>query len=301
MELDAHMTLTQDTRICELTTPFGKDVLVFVRIDASEGLSEIFEYRIECLSEEADLDFDKAIGQQCSVKLKLFDTVREFNGILVEAQWLGTSSDHVYFNYRIVLRPWLWLLSRPTDCRIFQDKKAPDIIKEVFKEYDFADYESKLTEEGSCPTLEYCVQYRETDFHFVSRLMEQHGIYYFFTHEDSKHTLVLADSKNSHSPVPGLATVPFIPLVIGRQHFAEQHIHDWNSNRRFRTGKVELNDYNYLKPSAILISDSRASEHYTHADMEFYDYPGKYKEKEEGERYAKIELESEQAHDHRRT
>lgn len=137
-EFDAHMgqALTQDTRLCELTTPLGKDVLVFVRLDGSEGLSELFEYRIECLSEEADLDFDRAIGQSCTLKIKLHGKVREFSGILTDAQWLGVKDD--YFSYRIVLRPWLWLLSRTTDCRIFQDKKAPDIIKEVFNDRGFS-------------------------------------------------------------------------------------------------------------------------------------------------------------------
>jgi type VI secretion system secreted protein VgrG len=138
-EFNAHMgQLTQDTRLCELKTPLGKDVLVFVGYEASEGLSELFEYRIECLSEDADLDFDRAIGQQCTLKIKLHEKEREFSGILTEAQWLGVKND--YFSYRIVLRPWLWLLSRTTDCRIFQDKKAPDIIKEVFNDRGFTDY-----------------------------------------------------------------------------------------------------------------------------------------------------------------
>jgi type VI secretion system secreted protein VgrG len=289
--------LTQDTRICELKTPLGKDVLVFVRLDASEGLSELFEFRIDCLGEDADINFDAAIGQQCTLKIKSHDKEREFSGILVEAQWLGAKDE--YFSYRIVLRPWLWLLSRTTDCRIFQDKKAPDIIKEVFQERGFTDYEFKLTEESSCPKLEYCVQYRETDFNFVCRLMEQHGIYYFFKHEGGKHTLVLADSKSSHSPISGLATIPFI-LLAGTDRRKEQHIYDWTSERRFRTGKIELNDYNYLKPNAQMLSDAKGSERYTRSEMEIYDYPGKYKEKSDGERYAKIQLESEQALDHRR-
>lgn len=289
--------LTQDTRLCELTTPLGKDVLVFVRLDASEGLSELFEYRIECLSEQADINFDQAIGKQCTLKIKLHGKEREFSGILVEAQWLGLKGG--YFNYRIVLKPWLWLLSRTTDCRIWQDKKAPDIIKEVFKDRGFTDFESKLTEEGSCPQLEYCVQYRETDLNFVSRLMEQHGIYYFFKHEGGKHTLVLADSKSSHSPVSGLATIPYLPLT-GSDRRKEQHLYDWIAERRFRTGKIELNDYNYQKPNAKMISDAKGSESYAHSEMEIYDYPGKYKEKSDGERYAKIHLQSEQALDHRR-
>jgi type VI secretion system secreted protein VgrG len=290
-------SLKQDTRIGELTTPLGADVLVLVRFDATEGLSELFEYRLECLSEEADIDFDKAIGKQCTLKIKLYGIEREFSGILVEAQWVGVRND--YFSYRIVLRPWLWLLSRTTDCRIFQDKKAPDIIKDVFQDRGFTDFESKLTEESSCPTLEYCVQYRETDLNFVTRLMEQHGIYYFFKHEGSKHTLMLADSKSSHASVPGLATIPFVPLTAADRR-PGQHIHDWTTERRFRTGKVELKDYNYLKPKAQMVSDAEGSESYERSKMEFYDYPGKYKEKSEGERYAKIQLQADQALDHRR-
>jgi type VI secretion system secreted protein VgrG len=289
--------LKQDSRVGKFTTPLGEDVLVLVRFDGTEGLSELFEYRFECLSEDPDLDFDKAIGQQCSLKLKMYDKEREFNGIMVEAQWLGVK-DH-YFSYRVVLRPWLWLLSRTTDCRIWQDKKAPDIIKEVFNDRGFTDYESKLTEEGSCPKLEYCVQYRETDLNFVSRLMEQHGIYYFFKHDGGKHTLVLADSKSSHSPAPGLAEIPFIPLTTPDRS-KEQHIYEWTTERRFRTGKFELNDYNYEKPSAQMLSDAQASESYQRSNMEFYDYPGKYKEKSDGERYAKIQMQAEQALDHRR-
>ena len=134
---------------------------------------------------------------------------------------------------------------------------------------------------------------------FVCRLMEQHGIYYFFKHEGGKHTLVLANSQSSHSPINGLATIPYIPLA-GADRRGEQHIYEWVSERRFRTGKIELNDYNYQKPNAQMISDAKGSEHYTRSEMEFYDYPGKFKEKSDGERNAKIQLQAEQAMDRRR-
>ena len=289
--------LSQDTRIAQLSTPLGKDVLVLVRFDGTEGLSELFEFRVEALSERVDIDFDKAIGQQCSLKFATYGQQREFNGILIEAQWLGVKN--AYYSYRIILRPWLWLLSRTTDCRIFNDKRVPDIIKEVFQDRGFTDFESKLTDEGSYPQWEYCVQYRETDLNFVTRLMEKEGIYYFFRHDGGKHTLILADSKSSHQPVPGRTKTPFIPLA-GDDRRIQEHIYEWVSERRFRTGKVELNDYNYLKPNAQMLSDAKASEKYTRSDLELYDYPGKYKERSIGERYAKIQLESEQALDHRR-
>ena len=93
-------SLTQDTRFGELTTPLGKDVLVLVRFDATEGLSELFEFRVECLSEQPDLNFDGAIGQQCKVKIKMFDPEREFSGILVEAQWTGISPGSSHLSAR---------------------------------------------------------------------------------------------------------------------------------------------------------------------------------------------------------
>src|SRR5262245_53071182 len=289
--------LTQDHRVGVFTTPLGKDVLVLVRFDGREGLSELFDFRIEAFSEKPDLPFDSAIGKQCTLKLKTYGQEREFNGILVEAQWLGFK-DH-YWHYSLVLKPWFWLLTRTTDCRIFHEKKAPEIIKEVFQDRGFTDFESKLTDEGSYPKLEYCVQYRETDFNFVTRLMEKEGIYYFFKHEGGKHKLVMADSKSSHDPVPGRANTPYLPN-IGQFQRTEEHVYDLISARRFETGKVELNDYYYIKPNAKMLSDAKGSERYTRAEMEHYDYPGNFKEKSEGERYAKIQLQSEQARDHHR-
>jgi type VI secretion system secreted protein VgrG len=288
--------LKQDNRICELITPLGKDELVFTGFEATEGLSELFEFHIECLSENDHINFDAAIGQQCTLKMQMHGKERQFSGILVEAQWLGPKN--YYYGYRIVLRPWLWLLSRTSDCRIFQDMKASDIIKEVFKNHEFTDFESKLTEDSQNPKLEYCVQYRETDLNFVSRLMEQHGIYYFFKHEGNKHTLVMADSKSSHSPIEGLASIPYVALTANDRH-KEQLIDSWTTGRRFRTGKIELKDYNYQKPNAEMLSDAQASEAYTRSQMKMYDYPGKYVEQSYGERYAKIRLQSEQALDHR--
>jgi type VI secretion system secreted protein VgrG len=287
--------LKQDERVGGFNTPLGKDELVLVRFDGTEGLSELFEFRIDALSETADIDFNKAIGKQCTLKFKTYGQEREFSGLMVEAQWLGVKQDN--YSYRVVLRPWLWLLSHTSDCRIFQDKKAPDIIKQVFEDRGFSDYELKLTE--SYPKLEYCVQYRETDLNFVTRLMEQHGIYYFFEHKDEKHNLILVDSKSTHQPVPGHEKTTYNPNIQDWTR-NEERIYDWVSERRFRSGKVELNDYNYLKSTSKLVSDQSASEGYTRSNMELYDYPGKYKEKSEGDFYVKIHLEAEQAADHRR-
>jgi type VI secretion system secreted protein VgrG len=288
--------LSQSDRVAEFTTPLGKDVLVLSKFNGTEGLGELFEYHVESLSEQENIDFDKVLGQGCTLKLKAYaGKERTFNGILTEAQWVGKVEE--FHHYRLVLRPWLWLMGHKADCRIFLDMDVKAIIKEVFTKAGFNDFEFRTNNDYD--KIPYCVQYRETDLAFVSRLMEQYGIYYFFEHSDGKHTLLLADSRSSHKAISDLAKVPFIPLTKAELR-TEQHLYDWISARRFRTGKVQFNDYDYLKPKKNLLAPSEASEKYTHAKLEVYDYPGKYNEEDKGKKLSGFRLEAEQALDHRR-
>jgi type VI secretion system secreted protein VgrG len=288
-------TLSQDKRIGQLNTPLGKDVLVLTRFDGTEGLSELFEFRVEALSEQANLNFDGAIGRHCWVKFKSYGETRVFDGILVEAQWIGVKGD--FQSYRLVFRPWLWLLSQRSDCRVFHDKTVVEIIEQVFEDAGFSgDVRKALSE--NYPQLEYCVQYRETDFAFVSRLMEHNGIYYFFEHQEGKHTLVLADAMSSHQPL-GNGKLPFLPAV-DKDHRDFQLVYDWSSGRRFRTGKFTLNDYDFKQPGKDLKADAKGRESYAKSDYEVYDWGGKYDDRGEGERLAKVRMEAAQAQDHRR-
>ena len=250
---------------------------------------------MEALSDERDINFDGAIGQNCCVTYYSHTQERNWNGVLTEARWLGPRNDR--FSYSLVLRPWFWLLSKTTDCRIFEDKDVKEIIKQVFSDRGFTKFQDKCTE--SYPKIHYCVQYRETDLAFICRLMEQYGIFYFFDHSADDHQLIMADSRSSLQEVKGLSTLPYIPLA-GADRRMEEHVETWSSGRRFRTGKVELKDYDYEKPSAKLLSDANGTAGYTHSDMEFYDYPGKYKEQGDGDKFAKIQLEAEQALDNHR-
>lgn len=288
--------LSQSERVAEFKTPLGKDVLVLISIHGAEGLGELFEYNIEALSEKENIDFDKALGQGCTLKLKAYDTKqRIYNGVMVQAQSIGKTED--FYHYKLVLRPWLWLLGHKADCRIFLDKDVKEIIKEVFSKAGFNDFEFRTNNDYD--KIAYCVQYRETDLAFVHRLMELYGIYYFFEHADGKHTVVMADSRSSHKAIEGLATVPFAPMSK-EEHHSDQHLSEWISERRFRTGKVQFNDYDYLKPKKNLMTSSESSEKYTHAKLEVYDYPGKYDEEDKGKKLSRFRLEAEQAIDHRR-
>jgi type VI secretion system secreted protein VgrG len=289
--------LTQDTRPAQLQTPLGKDVLVLASFVAAEGLSELFEVNVEALSEQQNIDFDKAIGRSCTIKQITYDDkIRYHNGILTATRRVGKSRDLTHYN--LVLRPWLWLLGRRTDCRIFLKKDVKQIISEVFNKAGFTDFVFRTT--GDFHKIPYCVQYRETDLAFCSRMMEHYGIYYFFEHADGKHTLVMADARTSHKAIPDLPKLPFIQRHPGANR-REQHVHSWVSDRKLRTGKVHLNDYDYLQPKKNLKAPKESKETYAHSKLEMYDYHHKYDEKDKGENHAKFRLEAEQAFDYRRS
>ncbi|MBO6509472.1 MAG: type VI secretion system tip protein VgrG [Roseibium sp.] len=287
--------LRQKNRMAELKSVFGKDELSIVTIECDEAISDDFEIRLEVVSQKEDLDFDKAIATHMTVKVVTNNgDERFFDGLLTDARWMGHRD--AYYIYKLTLRPWYWLLTKNANCRIFKDKSAPDIISEVLGEHDFADHRKKLTE--SYDPIHYCVQYRESDYDFCCRLMEEFGISYFFEHDDGKHTMILSDAKSSYSPIKGDSTIPFIPLG-GDSQRDEEHIYHWIPTRKFRTGKFAVNDYDFEKPSASLEADRDAGSSYRAGSLEHYDYPGRYTEKDKGTNYSKIRLEAEQAADKR--
>ncbi len=286
----------QDKRIGALQTPLGEDVLVLLRFDGDEGLGELFEYRVEALSENAHIDFTPAIGGKCCISIKTEDgSKRYFNGYLVETQWLGPH-DIVYHRYRLVLRPWFWMLSHTSDCRMFLDRTIPEIIKEVLGKHGIAKFYAKLT--GSYPQLEYCVQYRESDFNFVSRLMEEAGIYYFFEHAEDEHTLVMVDAPSCHTAKQCGAKLKYnqTPQSVARH---EETLLTWFPDRQFKSGKFTLKDFNFKKPTDPLLSEKEGGGSYQNDKLEIFDYPGRYYQKDLGDNYAKVRLEAEQAADHR--
>lgn len=295
--------LSQANNMAELKTPLGDDVLVLRRFSGAEGLGELFEFQVEAISEEANIDFDKALGQACTIKLNTYEQKqRFFCGILTQAQWGGeeVGEQKDYSRYQLVLRPWLWLLAHRANCRIFLDKDVKEIIQQVFEDAGFSsgsDFKFRTT--SNYDKIKYCVQYRETDFAFASRLMEQYGIYYYFEHQDGQHTMVLSDARASHSAIPDLPQLKY-HIQTEAYRRVEQQISTWTSDRRFRTGKIEFNDYDYLKPPKQLRASKEGSESYTRSRYEVYDFPGKYDEQDKGRQFAQFRLEAEQALDRRR-
>jgi len=281
------MALTQAERAVAVITPLGEDVLLFRRMTATEALGRLFKIELDLLSKNANIKFEDLLGQNVTVRLELPQgQTRYFNGFIGRFSQEGAPGDLNV--YKAHVHPWLWFLTRTADCRIFQDMKVPDIIKEVFRDSGFTDFEEALS--GSYRTWEYCVQYRETDFNFVSRLMEQEGIYYYFEHENGKHTLVLSDSVSSHETFSGYEQVPYFPPEVHLDR-ERDHIYEWSVSQKVQPGAYALNDFDFKKPRANLQVKSAIPRDHAMATMEVYDYPGEYTQTGDGEAYARTRIE----------
>lgn len=282
--------LTQKQRVLGIETALGDEALVLRSISLQEPISRLFTIEAELRSEKGEIDFDEILGKNVTVRFELGENgTRYFNGFV--SRFVQISNTGEFASYRAEIVPWLWFLTRAADCRIFQNKSVPDIIEEVFKAHGFSDYELKLS--GSFPPWEFCVQYRETDFNFVSRLMEEEGIYYFFTHENGKHTMVLANGSSAHVAAEGFDEIAFQELDKGGS--GQDVITDWTVQKEVQPGSYSLNDYSFEKPKTSLRTSANKSRPYGGANFEIYDYPGEYETPAEGERLAQVRLDEYQS------
>ena len=279
------MPLDQTTRQIAIHSPFGEEKtdLALRSFIATEELGRLFQIDAELLSENFNLSFEKIVGQNVTIRLNTIQGgPRFFNGHVRSFRQTGNVGRLT--SYQAVIVPKLWFLTRSADCRIFQNKKVPDIIKEVLEPYNFSPpFEDTLT--GTYREWEYCVQYRETDFNFISRLMEQEGIHYFFRHEKGKHTLTLADANSVHQPFPDYATIRFFQpdqLVID-----QQGIQDWTVAMEVQPSFYTLNDFDFQKPKTSLIARATVlTEKVEGSEHEIFDYPGEYTQLDDGQDYA---------------
>ncbi len=277
-------------------SPLGKDDLLPRRIQVYEHLSQPFVIELELLSEDPNIKLSKLLGKNITVSLLTKDNKkRYFDGVVsafshtgqIETQGARLSS------YRATLRPWLWLLTRTSNCRIFQEKKVKEIVQEVLKKHSFAEIDyNKL--KGTYETREYCVQYRETDFDFLHRLMEEEGIYYYCEHKNDKHTIVLCDSVSAHDPGTGYATLRYIASG-GRAIHGQEDLFHWSVTQHVRSGGFALNAFDFEKPTTKLLATTNKALEHEHSKLEVYEYPGRYVEKKVGERFTKQRLEALQA------
>ncbi|AYV45137.1 hypothetical protein CFHF_04020 [Caulobacter flavus] len=269
------------------------DQILLSRLSAEERLSEPFSIVVEVISQDGVIDFRPHLGADTVVVMEENRQIsRAFHGVLWQAQSLGEAPQGLV--YRLVLRPWLSLLSLGMDSRIFQNKTAPQILHEVFERNGFSKYDLKRLKTAYKPR-DYCVQFRESDFAFVSRLMEEEGIYYFFEHDEEGHTLVLADAPSCHQPSKELPDVPFVRPGSERSR-RRAHLSAWSERVSPAPQRVTLRDFHFIKPPERFVSMDKATGEYQLETAELYDYPGGhaiYGETEasgEGKRYAAARL-----------
>ena len=285
------MAYKQQNRLIALETPLGDDVLLLKGFTGSEGISQLFRFDLELLSENSSIAFKDIIGQNVTFRIALAeDKERYFNGFV--SRFVQSGSDVRFTHYQMEVVPWLWFLTRNADCRIFQNMSIPDIIQKVFKDHGFSDFKSSIT--GSYDPREYCVQYRETDFNFVTRLMEQLGIFYFFQHENGKHTLVMADSHTAHQPCPDQGKAHFNASMSVLE--SEDVITSFQIGQEMRTGKYSLTDYNFETPStSLLAGEPTVVSVGPNSAYEIYDYPGEYLNQTQASALTKVYMQEEEA------
>ncbi len=239
--------------------------LKFVSLDGVEEVSRLFEYSVVALAKKTDtVVFADLLGKPAQVTVAPpGGTKRIYHGLISACSYEGTLGSNV--SYRMTVRPWLWLLTRGTNVRIFQKMTVPDILKKVFTEYG-GQIDVQLS--GTFRKREYCVQYRESDFNFVSRLMEEEGIFYFFKHAEGKHTMVLGNSASVFTPLQGLAQLPFRDIAG-----AEQSVRRWRWSEQIQTTKFTVRDHSFLAPTQTYEKSGDIARTHAMSSLAAYDYP----------------------------
>jgi type VI secretion system secreted protein VgrG len=281
------MSYTQDGRPLAVQTPLGKDKLLLIGVNGQEGISQLFSFHLEALAEKTtDVAFEKLLGQKMTVEVEVpTNEKRYFNGVVSKA--IQGEQGRIFTEYNFEIVPQFWLLARRARSRIFQHMSVPDILKKVLEGLDVT-FELR----GTFYARDYCVQYRETDFNFACRLMEEEGIYYFFKHSTSSHQMVVANTPSSHPDVPVTSNVIYETIEGGRRD--ENRIHSWIKTQELRSGKYTLWDHSFELPDkhleaskTILDSVSVGSVNHklnvaNNQQLEIYDFPGEYAQRFDG-------------------
>ncbi|WP_432728053.1 type VI secretion system Vgr family protein [Variovorax sp. W6] len=279
------------TRRVSIQTPLGEE-LQFRRLTGREALSQLHDFEVDLLGSSNSIDPKRLLGRPATVAMKTESGAPRYLGGVIASFGLSEEDARHSF-YRMRLRPWLWLATMRSDFRIFQGKTVPDVVADVLQGYGHP-VEKRLAREYR--VRDYCVQYHESDFSFVSRLCELEGIYYYFRHEAQRHVLVFADDiASSHDPLPGGDTVRFHPLeqagMTGGGQGPNERIHEWSASEEIRSGLHFTDEFDPLKPRADLSCRRELRAGHAHDDFELYEWPGGYRQYDDGETCARIRTE----------
>jgi type VI secretion system secreted protein VgrG len=269
--------------VLDFTSALSAGTLSAARLCGEEGISELFRFEVDLGASDPDIDFDALVGKPACVALALAGAdKRYYHGIVTRFGQTGGGVNSA--SYRAVLRPWLWWLTLHADCRIFQQLSVPDILAKLFRELGFTAFRNQL--QGSYAVRDYCVQYGETAFDFVSRLMEDEGIFYYFEHTADDHTMVLVDTASSFVACPRFAG-PARYQGTGVSRDALDLVYECAAERRAVTAAYAVEDWDYNKPAQALRSKKDGD---GAPAMRVYDYPGGYTAAADGDARAAIRM-----------
>lgn len=300
MQMSDLFAQLQNSRLFRLkAVPEGLSELVLVDFQGTEGLSQLFEFHLRLASQDPNIELKQMIGQPVTISLQLNSAFasseqRHFHGYVTHFSHLDT--DGGLATYSATVRPWIWMLSRRQDIRIFQEQTAQSIISNVFQGYgSLASYEFRLSK--ATPNRSYCTQYRETDLNFVLRLMQEEGLFFYFEHTKAGHKLIVTDSSTSAKPIDGIS--PSMPYSQGEMLDDVDVVTSLQSRRELVPTDVALKGADYKVPNARRYQTSKAEiDQGDVPSYEIYDYVGPqgFPDRDRGHELASFRAEALAAH-----
>lgn len=280
----------QKNKLLSLKTPLGQDTLIPTAFRGTEAFSSLFEFKISAVSTQQNITADQILGKTVTLSVsRPLSDAREFNGIVTSlaASYAVVAGLRLY---ELIIRPKFWLLTKTSDCKIFQNKSVLQITDAIMSENQITNFKKQAIT-GSHPSRDYCVQYQETDYEFLCRIWAEEGLYFYFDHKNDQHTLVLSDSNNGYCEC----------LDKNVQHapaFQEDMIaiRKWDNSNNFVSGKYTLNDYNFEQPSTNLTATTNTTlSNPQFKTWELYNYPGNYTQKNDGQNLSRYRMEEVEA------
>lgn len=263
---------SQTDRLMKFTSPLGPNELVIESLEGSEGLSRLFDFHGDLLADAgSSIDLKSIIGQKVTIEISLVDVPgsRFLNGLV--AGFEQNAGDTEFDVYQVHLVPSLWQLTLSSNCRVFQSKTVMDIIKAVLAPYGLSMADKT---EGTLQALDYCTQYSETDFDFVSRLAEQHGIFYWFEHSESDNKVIFSNSRSSYADCPLVSSILYAPNSAGGEDRYVSAMQDFSATATMVIGKHSTRDYDYRSYNVNEVAPKSTSISFANNSLEHYHYPG---------------------------
>lgn len=269
------------------------DEIRVLRFNGVEEISKLFRYNLKLAALNSEINFADIIGKSAYLRISNGSDERYVNGIVTRLIQAGSTNR--YTTYIAELAPIEWLLSLRHNSRIFQEMSVQDIITEIFNGIELQSDQYRFALQGNHPSREYCVQYRESELNFISRLMEEEGIFYFFEHDDEKHVMVIGDDPSANVAIesPNIQFNPSSGMIT-----ESEHINSFRFIQQLRPSSVVLRDFNYEDPfpPVNLVGLDSGTDYiptwFSDQQLEFYDYPGGFMDRNRGEELAQIRLQA---------